>query len=137
MIMEILNPLRLYMTFEWDEDKNSENIRNHQVSFEKAQDIGDKERNSMKSIYSNPEKSVMKALDSAVLVEDFLPAPSELVKKSTKEKITISIDSDCINFFKTEAKKNHTKYQTMMNEVLSQYAKHYAVNELCDRFLRN
>ena len=82
----------------------------------------------MKSIYSNPEKSVMKALDSAVLVADFLPPPAELVKKSTKEKITISIDSDCINFFKAEAKKNNTKYQTMMNEVLSQYAKHYAVN---------
>ena len=26
------------MTFEWDEDKNSENIRKHKVSFEKAQD---------------------------------------------------------------------------------------------------
>ena len=65
----------------------------------------------------------MEALDSAVLVADFLPSPAELIKKTTKEKITISIDSDCINFFKTEAKKNHTKYQTMMNEVLSQYAK--------------
>ena len=116
------------MTFEWDEDKNSENIQKHQISFEKAQDIGVKERNSMKSIYGNPEKSVMESLDSAILVADFLPPPSELVKKSTKEKITISIDSDCINFFKIEAKKNHTKYQTMMNEVLSQYAKHYAVN---------
>ena len=44
----------------------------------------------MKNIYSDPEKSVMEALDSAVLVEDFLPSPSELVRKSTKEKITIS-----------------------------------------------
>ena len=26
------------MTFEWDEDKNSENIQKHRVSFEKAQD---------------------------------------------------------------------------------------------------
>ena len=26
------------MTFEWDENKNSENIWKHQVSFEKAQD---------------------------------------------------------------------------------------------------
>ena len=82
----------------------------------------------MKNIYSNPEKNVMDALDAAVIVEDFLPSPSELVRKTTKEKITISIDSDCVSFFKTQAKKNHTKYQTMMNEVLSQYAKHYAVN---------
>ena len=28
----------MYMTFEWDEDKNSENIQKHKVSFEKAQD---------------------------------------------------------------------------------------------------
>ena len=82
----------------------------------------------MKNIYNNPEPSVMEALDSAVVVEDFLPSPAELVRKNNKEKITISIDSDCIKFFKDEAKKNHTKYQTMMNEVLSQYAKHYAVN---------
>ena len=46
--------------------------------------------------------------------------------KTPKEKITISIDADCIKFFKTEAEKHNTKYQTMMNEVLSQYAKHYA-----------
>ena len=26
------------MTFEWDENKNSENIKKHKVSFEKAQD---------------------------------------------------------------------------------------------------
>ena len=81
----------------------------------------------MKNIYNDPEKSIMEALDSAVLAEDFLPSPSELVRKTTMEKITISIDSDCVNFFKEAAKKNHTKYQTMMNEVLSQYAKHYAV----------
>lgn len=85
------------MTFEWDENKNS-------------------------------EKSVAEALDSAVIIEDFLPPPAELVKKPGKEKITISIDSDCINFFKAQAKKNHTKYQTMINEVLSQYAKHYALS---------
>lgn len=93
-----------------------------------AQDIGVRERNVMKNIYTNPEKSVAEALDSAVVIEDFLPPPSELVKKSNKEKITISIDSDCVSFFKSQAKKNHTKYQTMMNEVLSQYAKHFAVN---------
>ena len=76
----------------------------------------------MKNIYSNPEKSVGNALESAVVIEDFLPAPAELIRKNAKEKITISIDSDCIQFFKKEAKKNNTKYQTMMNEVLSQYA---------------
>lgn len=74
------------------------------------------------------EKNLKEALDSAVLIEDFLPLPAELVRKTTKEKITISIDSECVKFFKAEAKKNHTKYQTMMNEVLSQYAKHYVID---------
>lgn len=80
----------------------------------------------MKNVYTDPDKKTMTALDAAVAVADFLPPPSELVKKVSKEKITISIDSDCIDFFKNEATKNHTKYQTMMNEVLSQYARHYA-----------
>ena len=70
----------------------------------------------IKNIYNNPEQSVMESLDSAVVIEDFLPPPSELVKKTQKEKITISIDADCIRFFKIEAEKHNTKYQTMMNE---------------------
>lgn len=85
-----------------------------------------RERNVMKNIYNDPEKSVKDALDSAVVIEDFLPSPAELVRKTAKEKKTISIDSYCIKFFKAEAEKHNTKYQTMMNEVLSQYAKHYA-----------
>lgn len=60
----------------------------------------------MKNIYTDPEKSVMEALDTAVLVEDFLPPPAELVKKTAKKKITIAIDSECIAFFKAQAKKN-------------------------------
>ena len=91
-----------------------------------TQATGVKEKNVMKNIYNNPEQSVMESLDSAVVIEDFLPPPSELVKKTQKEKITISIDADCIRFFKIEAEKHNTKYQTMMNEVLSQYARHYA-----------
>lgn len=39
----------------------------------------------MKNIYTDPEKSVMEALDTAVLVEDFLPPPAELVKKTAKK----------------------------------------------------
>jgi uncharacterized protein (DUF4415 family) len=91
-----------------------------------AQATGVKEKNVMKNIYNNPEQSVMESLDEAVVIEDFLPPPSELVKKTQKEKITISIDADCIRFFKIEAEKHNTKYQTMMNEVLSHYARHYA-----------
>lgn len=40
----------------------------------------------MKNIYNNPEQSVMESLDSAVDIEDFLPPPSELVKKRKKRR---------------------------------------------------
>ena len=112
------------MTFEWDENKNSENIEKHKNHRRRL--LASRKKNGMKNIYNNPEQSVMESLDSAVVIEDFLPPPGELVKKTQKEKITISIDADCIRFFKIEAEKHNTKYQTMMNEVLSQYARHYA-----------
>ncbi len=80
----------------------------------------------MKKIYTTPEKSIRESLESSVKVADFLPPPDQLVRKQKKEKITISIDSECVQFFKTAAAKENLKYQTMMNEVLLQYARHYA-----------
>ncbi len=48
----------MYMTFEWDENKNSENIKKHNVSFEKAQDaFFDEKRMILEDIkHSNSEK---------------------------------------------------------------------------------
>lgn len=59
-------------------------------------------------------------------VADFLPPPSELLPKEDAQKITLSIDSDTVDFFRRMAKKNGTKYQRMMREVLKGYAKKYA-----------
>ena len=59
-------------------------------------------------------------------VADFLPPPSELLPNEEALKITLSIDSETVNFFKKVAKKNGTKYQRMMREVLKGYAKRYA-----------
>ena len=58
-------------------------------------------------------------------VADFLPPPSELLPHEEALKITLSIDSDTVNFFKKVADKNGTKYQRMMREVLKGYAKRY------------
>ena len=118
------------MTFEWDEKKNISNQRKHGVSFEEAQDIGAKVGDDMKkNIYTDPDKDITDALDAAVETEDFLPPPSALVKKIKKEKITILLDASCIRFFKAAAKKNRTKYQNMINSVLSKYADHYSGNQ--------
>ena len=59
-------------------------------------------------------------------VADFLPPPSELLPQEEALKITLSIDSETVDFFKKAAKKNGTKYQRMMREVLKGYAKKYA-----------
>jgi hypothetical protein len=59
-------------------------------------------------------------------VADFLPPPNELLPQEETVKITLLIDSATANFFKKVAKKNGTKYQRMMREVLKGYAKKYA-----------
>ena len=58
-------------------------------------------------------------------VKDFLPPPSELVLPEGTVKITISLNKSSIRFFKRQAKKNHTKYQKMIREVLDRYTATY------------
>ncbi len=58
-------------------------------------------------------------------IRDFLPPPSQLVAKEETTKVTIALEKSSIDFFKRQAKKNHTKYQRMIREVLDQYAFHY------------
>ena len=58
-------------------------------------------------------------------VKDFLPPPSQLVVNQETAKVTIALEKSSIDFFKRQAKKNHTKYQRMIREVLDQYASHY------------
>lgn len=55
------------------------------------------------------------------LVTDFLPSPSELVLKNKQTKITISLSSDSIEFFKEIAKKNHMQYQRIIRQLLDEY----------------
>ena len=55
------------------------------------------------------------------LVPDFLPAPEELALKSEQTKITISLSSESVAFFKEAAKKHHTQYQKMIRQLLDEY----------------
>jgi hypothetical protein len=56
------------------------------------------------------------------IVEDFLPAPSELVVKEDVEKVTISLSKRSVEFFRDEAKKHGTQYQRMIRVLLDRYA---------------
>jgi len=50
-----------------------------------------------------------------------LPSPEELVKKTPGTKITLAIDNDALDFFKSEARRLNTSYQGMMRALLSAY----------------
>jgi hypothetical protein len=73
--------------------------------------------------YSDAPSDVAAALDEAIIISDFLPSPKELVsRRVAKEKITIAVDKNSLDLFKRYAKKHNTKYQPMINGVLSSYA---------------
>lgn len=42
------------------------------------------------------------------IIEDFLPTPEELVLKEDNTKITISLTTDTVDFFRAKAKKDDT-----------------------------
>ena len=60
------------------------------------------------------------------VVKDFLPKPEDLVLKEETVKVTISLTKSSIEFFKHEAEKYHTHYQTMIRKLIDQYTTHYA-----------
>lgn len=58
-------------------------------------------------------------------VKDFLPPPSELAAPRDDVKITLALSRRSIAFFKTQARRNHTKYQRMIRQLVDGYASHY------------
>jgi predicted DNA binding CopG/RHH family protein len=62
------------------------------------------------------------------IVEDFLPPPDQLVLKEDKVKVTISLSKGSVEFFKKEAKKQHTSYQKMIRRVIDFYTAQYQKN---------
>ena len=50
-----------------------------------------------------------------------LPHPAELLRKEPKVKVTITLNTATVDFFKRHAEENGVKYQTMINELLDRY----------------
>lgn len=80
---------------------------------------------SEKTAYTDAPHSIASSILEEDRIPDFLPPPDQLVRKSPKIKVTITLSSKSVDFFKKSAKKNNVKYQTMINEVLDQYAEAY------------
>jgi predicted DNA binding CopG/RHH family protein len=64
-------------------------------------------------------------LGNVRVVEDFLPAPQDLVFKGENVKVTMSLSKASVEFFKQEAKKYHTSYQGMIRRLLDLYTKRH------------
>lgn len=62
-----------------------------------------------------------KPLGDIGIVPDFLPSPEDLALKNEQTKITISLSSDSVEFFKDAARKNHMQYQKMIRQLLDEY----------------
>ena len=65
--------------------------------------------------YSNEPLNEMKA------VSDFLPSPQELSLRNRNTKITISLSTESINFFKDQANQHDMQYQKMIRQLLDDY----------------
>jgi uncharacterized protein (DUF4415 family) len=48
-----------------------------------------------------------------------------LAKATVKKTITIRLDSSSLDFFKKTALRNGTHYQTMINDLLAEYARQH------------
>lgn len=58
------------------------------------------------------------------LVADFLPSPEELALTQQSTKVTISLSSESVAYFKDTAKKHHMQYQKMIRKLLDEYVAH-------------
>jgi predicted DNA binding CopG/RHH family protein len=81
--------------------------------------------NKRKINYTEAPKNISRAINDGEIVADFLPSPDKLIRKEPKVKITITLNTGSVNFFKKYARKNNMKYQTMINEVLDKYVQRY------------
>ena len=55
------------------------------------------------------------------IIPDFLPSPAELAFSEEAVKVTLALSKKSIDFFKSEAAKNHTQYQRMIRRLVDSY----------------
>lgn len=60
-------------------------------------------------------------IGKSIRVPDFLPPPEELVFKQDRQKVTISLSSSSLQFFKKHAAKHNVQYQKMIRNLLDEY----------------
>jgi hypothetical protein len=56
------------------------------------------------------------------VVKNFLPPPDKLVLRESNVKVTLSLSSRSVDFFKRQAQKQHVPYQRMIRALVDAYA---------------
>jgi hypothetical protein len=59
------------------------------------------------------------------VIKDFLPPPSQLVRKSETVKVTSEFTRSSIDFLKKEARKAKVPYQRMLRALLDRYVEQH------------
>jgi predicted DNA binding CopG/RHH family protein len=59
-------------------------------------------------------------------VSDFLPKPEQLIRRSEMQRVTMEIPKSTLLFYKNYAKKSGGSYQSMIRELLTQYAQNFS-----------
>ncbi len=59
------------------------------------------------------------------IIADFLPPPEELFPKRETVKVTLVVDKESVDFFRSKACNAGLKYQRMIREVLREYSHRY------------
>lgn len=103
--------------FDWDLRKDAENQRKHGVASATAQDIGARERQSMRAKIKYTDEP----LGRVRVVTDFLPPPEQLAVREEGQKVTLALSRKSVEFFKSEAAKHRTQYQRMIRRLLDAY----------------
>ena len=67
-------------------------------------------------------------LGDVKVIADFLPSPAELAFNEEGVKVTLALSKKSIEFFKSEAAKNHTQYQRMIRRLLDAYVDSHSPN---------
>jgi len=76
--------------------------------------------------YEDTPPDVAAALARSRDITHLFPPPEQLAFKTEKQKVTIMLDKEIIDFFKQAAKENGVKYQTMINNLLDTYVKSHS-----------
>ncbi|MFA6107322.1 MAG: CopG family transcriptional regulator [Candidatus Latescibacterota bacterium] len=61
-------------------------------------------------------------LGAVRVVDDFLPPPEQLAFKEETVRVTIALSRTSVEFFKHQARRHGTPYQTMIRRLLDLYA---------------